>query len=201
MKRTLGFISVLLLCLLLFLCINVKLGLELRVMRVLEYSDFYFDPFWLPLLLSRSTLKAYILSCHSLFLCKVVVPSVILPFLDFAVLPLLPELHYLNRWSPRQILFQHHCGLLWGGSSLVKLMTCVLLQGLLLLAALGWCTVSVFMNCLCCLVMVPHLRTQVVFYCPWRLFLLPLPVSASWIATSFPFHNVADKIAFLGTKE
>lgn len=54
---------------------------------------------------------------------------------------------------------------------------------------------------LCSPIVVPHLSTQTVFYCPWRLFLLPLPVFASWIAAFFLFQNVSDKITFLRTKK
>lgn len=72
--------------------------------------------------------KPNILSCCWLFPCRVVGPTVIFPivFLDFAALPLLPELCYLSRLNPGQILFQRRSGPSWGSSSLVKLMTCVL---------------------------------------------------------------------------
>lgn len=54
---------------------------------------------------------------------------------------------------------------------------------------------------LCSPVIVPHLSIQTVFYCPWRLFLLPLPVFASWLAASFLFQNASDKITFLRTNK
>lgn len=73
-------------------------------------------------------IKPNVLSCCWLCPGRVMVPTVIFPiaFLGFAVLLLLPELCYLSRLNPGQILFQYCPGLSRGSISLVKLMTCVL---------------------------------------------------------------------------